>query len=141
MIVWIGLGLTEQFCRLALAAYDRVHGLELDHLAIDGCIHQGTLRRPGRRQESVDRGEQGLKRSVATDARGIPLGCVPAPANHREDRLLGATLDTLDSAPCRSTQGSFSRRGRRDHHRGFRRGLGRHRSERGRAGGLGPSLA
>jgi hypothetical protein len=43
----------------------------------------------------VDRGKQGLKRSMVTDARGIPLGAVPAPANRNDHTLLGATLDTL----------------------------------------------
>jgi transposase len=35
---WIALGLAEQLHQLALAAYDRLHGLEPEHLAIDGCI-------------------------------------------------------------------------------------------------------
>ena len=30
------LGLAEQLHELALAAYDRLHGLEPEHLAIDG---------------------------------------------------------------------------------------------------------
>jgi hypothetical protein len=43
----------------------------------------------------VDRRKQGLKRSTVTEAGGIPLGAVPAPANHRDDGLLAVTLDTL----------------------------------------------
>jgi hypothetical protein len=39
--------------------------------------------------------KQGLKRSVATEARGIPLAAVPAPANRRDDGLLAATLDAV----------------------------------------------
>ena len=35
---WIALGLAEQLHQLALAAYDRLHGLEPEHLAMDGCI-------------------------------------------------------------------------------------------------------
>jgi hypothetical protein len=42
----------------------------------------------------VDRRKQGLKRSILSDADGIPLGAVPAPANHRDDGLLAATLNT-----------------------------------------------
>jgi hypothetical protein len=45
----------------------------------------------------VDRRKQGLKRSVAVDAHGVPLGAVAAPANRRDDGLLSATLDTLGS--------------------------------------------
>ena len=43
----------------------------------------------------MDRRKQGLKRSVATEAGGIPLATVPAPANRRDDGLLAATLDAL----------------------------------------------
>jgi hypothetical protein len=43
----------------------------------------------------VDRRKQGLKRSAVTEAQGIPLGWVPAPASRRDDGLLAATLDTL----------------------------------------------
>jgi hypothetical protein len=43
----------------------------------------------------VDRRKQGLKRSLATEATGIPLAVLPAPANRRDDGLLAATLDTI----------------------------------------------
>jgi IS5 family transposase len=56
--------------------------------------HQGALRAE-RGPSPVDRAKQGLKRSLVSDAHGIPLGVVPAGANIRDDRLLGATLDTL----------------------------------------------
>jgi transposase len=35
---WIALGLTEQLRCAALGAYERLFGLELEHLAVDGCI-------------------------------------------------------------------------------------------------------
>jgi hypothetical protein len=48
----------------------------------------------------ADRRKQGLKRSIVTDAGGIPLGAVLAAANRRDDGLLASTLDTLaDTAP------------------------------------------
>jgi hypothetical protein len=34
---WISAGLAEQLCQAVLAAYDRMHGLELEQLAVDGC--------------------------------------------------------------------------------------------------------
>ena len=57
--------------------------------------HQGALRWPDRRPQPVDRRKQGLKRSVAVEADGVPLAAVPAPANHRDDGLLAATLDAI----------------------------------------------
>jgi hypothetical protein len=101
---WIALGLAEQLHQLALAAYDRLHGLEPEHLAIDGCITKA----PGGGQVAgpspVDRRKQGLKRSVACEAAGIPLAAVPAPANRRDDGLLAATLDTA-TATLTAVQG------------------------------------
>jgi hypothetical protein len=43
----------------------------------------------------VDRRKQGLKRSLVTEAQGIPLGVVAAAANRRDDGLLAATLEIL----------------------------------------------
>jgi hypothetical protein len=43
----------------------------------------------------VDRRKQGLKGSMATQAAGIPLAALPAPANHRDDGPLAATLDAI----------------------------------------------
>jgi hypothetical protein len=35
---WITAGVAEQLRLLVLAAYDRLFGLELAHLAVDGCL-------------------------------------------------------------------------------------------------------
>jgi transposase len=92
---WITLGLAERLRLAVLGAYDRLFGLELEHLAVDGCITKapcgGQTTGPG----PVDRRKQGLKRSTATDAQGIPVGTVAAPANRRDDGLLAATIDAL----------------------------------------------
>jgi transposase len=90
---WIALGLAGQLHRLALAAYDRMHGLQVEHLAVDGCITKAPCGGQAAGPSPVDRRKQGLKRSVATDAHGVPLTAVPAPANCRDDGLLAATLD------------------------------------------------
>jgi transposase len=91
---WISAGVAEQ---LRLAAYDQLFGLELEHLAVDGCTTKAPCGGQVAGPSPVDRRKQGLKRSVATEAAGIPLAVVPAPANHRDDGLLAATLDA--SAP------------------------------------------
>jgi transposase len=92
---WIRAGVAEQLRRAVLAAYDRLFGLELEHLAVDGCITKAPCGGQVAGPSPVDRRKQGLKRSVATEARGIPLAAVPAPANRRDDGLLAATLDAV----------------------------------------------
>jgi transposase len=103
---WISAGVAEQLRRAVLAAYDRLFGLEMEQLAVDGCITKAPCGGQVAGPSPVDRRKQGLKRSVATDTGGIPLAAVPAPANRRDDGLLAATLDALgvvDPLPQRPT--------------------------------------
>jgi hypothetical protein len=76
-----------------LAAYDRMHGLELEQLAVDGCATKAPCGGQVAGPSPVDRRKQGLKRSSAVEAAGIPLAALPARANQRDDGLLAATLD------------------------------------------------
>jgi Transposase DDE domain len=71
----------------------RLFGLQTEHLAVDGCSTKAPC--GGAVGSPVDRGKQGLKRSIVTDAGGVPLGAVPAAANRRDDGLLAATLDSV----------------------------------------------
>jgi transposase len=92
---WISAGVANQLRLAVLGAYDRMHGLELEHLAVDSCITKAPCGGQVAGPSPVDRRKQGLKRSILTEARGIPLGAVVAPANRRDDGLLAATLDTV----------------------------------------------
>jgi transposase len=92
---WIALGLAEQLRRAALGAYDRLFGLELEHLAVDGCITKSPCGGQVAGPSPVDRRTQGLKRSLLTDAGGIPLAALPAPANRHRRRAAGRTLDAV----------------------------------------------
>jgi hypothetical protein len=94
---WTALGVMQQLWHLALAAYDRMIGLELSDLAIDSCITKAPCGGEVAGRSPVDRGKHGLKRSMITDARGIQLGVVPAAASRNDHSLLGATLDALDA--------------------------------------------
>jgi len=96
----------DQLRLAVLAAYDRMLGLELEQLAVDGCITKAPCGGQAAGPSPTDRRKQGLKRSLATEATGIPLATLPTPANQRDDRLLAATLDALDvvgSLPQRPT--------------------------------------
>ena len=56
--------------------------------------HQGALRRGEGGQEPGGQGE-GIKRSVAVDGRGIPLGVLTAAANRYDSPLLVPTLEAV----------------------------------------------
>jgi transposase len=85
----------EKLREMALDAYDRFLGLELTDLAVDCCITKAPCGGEKAGRSPVDRGKQGIKRSMVVDACGIPLGIVIAPANRHDSPLLADTLDTL----------------------------------------------
>ncbi|MBQ0907071.1 IS5 family transposase [Micromonospora sp. U21] len=93
---WIQLGVFAQLKTIALNAYDRLVGLLLDDLAVDGCITKAPGGGEVAGRSPVDRGKQGMKRSVMVEARGIPLGRVLAGAHRHDSPLLESTLDRLD---------------------------------------------
>ncbi len=92
---WIAAGVIDALHTLVLAAYDRMIGLALDDVAVDCCITKAPCGGEVAGRSPVDRGKQGLKRSVAVDAAGIPLATIAAPANRHDSPLLAPTLDAL----------------------------------------------
>lgn len=92
---WIAAEIFDELEQLCLQAYDRIVGLELENLSVDGCIVKAPCGGEAAGRSPVDRGKQGTKRSLLTDGAGIPLGCVIAPANRNDSPLLRPSLETL----------------------------------------------
>jgi transposase len=93
---WIRLGIFARLSAIAREAYDRIVGLALEELAVDGCIAKAPGGGQCAGRSPVDRGKLGMKRSVLVEGNGIPLGRALAPANRNDCVLLAATLDKLD---------------------------------------------
>lgn len=93
---WIKLGIFAQLKAIARDAYDRIVGLALQELAVDGCITKAPGGGEVAGRSPVDRGKLGMKRSLLVEGKGIPLDRVLAPANRHDSVLLAATLDKLD---------------------------------------------
>ncbi|MEU1942919.1 IS5 family transposase [Streptomyces sp. NPDC059474] len=92
---WIRLGVFAQLKQIVLESYDRIVGLALDQIAVDGSITKAPGGGEVAGRSPVDRGKQGMKRTGMTDGYGIPLGRV-AGANRHDFSLLAPTLDRLD---------------------------------------------
>jgi transposase len=90
---WARAGVAQRVHALALAAYDRIIGLELGDVAVDGCITAAPCGGEVAGPSPVNRRKGGLKRSVAGDAHGIPLGVVAAGANRHDSPLLRPTFE------------------------------------------------
>jgi IS5 family transposase len=82
---------------LAREAYDRAIGLDPFDVAMDCCIIKAPCSGERAGKSPVDWGKGGIKRSVAVDADGIPLGIISAPANRHDSPLLAETLDSVEA--------------------------------------------
>jgi transposase len=100
---WIELGVMDRLREICLDAYERFIGLKLSEVAVDCCTTKAPCGGQKAGRSPVDRGKRGIKRSMAVDAEGIPLGAVSAPANRHDSPLLVPTLkaasETLGALP------------------------------------------
>ena len=94
---WIEAGVMEELEEMVRESYDRVIGLDTAEVAVDCCITKAPCGGHKAGRSPVDRGKQGIKRSVVVDAEGIPLGVVSAPANRHDSPLLAPTLEALEA--------------------------------------------
>jgi hypothetical protein len=71
---WIDAGVFESLKTESLAAFDRIIGLDLDHVALDGSLHKAPYGGEGTGPNPTDRAKLGWKWSVASERHGIPVG-------------------------------------------------------------------
>ena len=94
---WIAAGVFDELCREALAGFDRIIGLDLTEVAIDGSLHKAPYGGEGTGPSPVDRGKLGHKWSVGVDRHGVPIGWALDGANRNDAKLLDPTLDAIDT--------------------------------------------
>ena len=95
---WIDFAVMDMLRRMALDAYDRLIGLELSGVVVDGCTTEAPCGGERASRSPVDRVKQGMERSTVVDAGGLPLGAIAAPANRHDSPLLGEALDALEAS-------------------------------------------
>lgn len=89
---WIRAGVFDRLAAEAVDAYDRIVGLDLDDVCVDGSQHKAPCGGEGTGPNPTDRGRKGWKWSIATDKAGIPLGWATDGANRHDIPLLQPTL-------------------------------------------------
>jgi transposase len=89
---WIEAGVFDRLATEAIAAYDRIVGLDLSDCAIDGSQHKAPCGGTGTGPNPTDRAKRGWKWSLLCDRNGIPLAWATAGANHQDSLLLEPTL-------------------------------------------------
>jgi transposase len=94
---WIAAGVFEALEEEALRAYDKIVGLDLTEVAVDGSLHKSPCGGEGTGKNPTDRGKLGWKWSILTDKNGIPIGVAIDGANRHDSILLAPTLDDADN--------------------------------------------
>jgi transposase len=90
---WLSAGVFDTVADEALRAYDRIVGLSLSDVAVDGSLHKSPCGGEGTGRNPTDRGKLGWKWSLLTDRHGIPIGWTVDGANRNDSILLEPTLD------------------------------------------------
>ena len=105
---WIEAGVFERLETEARTGYDRIIGLDVDHVAIDGSLHKAPYGGEGTGKSPVDRAKLGWKWSVASEAKGIPIGWAIDGANRNDVMMLAPTLDAIAATGLLEEIGTIS---------------------------------
>ena len=92
---WLKAGVFNKLVEESIAGYDKIIGLDLSEVAVDGSLHKAPCGGEGTGPNPTDRAKIGWKWSLATDLFGIPIGWVIDGANRNDSILLAPTLQTV----------------------------------------------
>jgi len=90
---WGTAGVFTAVASEAIAAYDKIIGLDLTDVSVDGSLHKSPCGGEGTGKNPTDRSKLGWKWSILTDLAGVPVGWTIDGANRNDSILLEATLD------------------------------------------------
>jgi transposase len=89
---WLAAGVYELVVEEAIAAYDKIIGLDLSEAMLDGSQHKAPTGGEGSGKNPADRGKLGWKWSLISDRAGIPVGWASEGANRHDSVLFEPTL-------------------------------------------------
>jgi transposase len=92
---WIAAEVFERLRAEATAGFDRIVGLDLSEVAVDGSLHKAPCGGEGTGPNPTDRGKLGWKWSAAVERHGIPIGWAIDGANRNDIRMLKPTIEAV----------------------------------------------
>jgi transposase len=93
---WTGAGVFRKLWKRGLFVYDRLKGIDRRWLSMDGAMTKAPLGGGETGSNPTDRAKGGTKRSLLTEADGIPVGLAIAAANRNDFKRFN---DTVRSVP------------------------------------------
>jgi putative transposase len=92
---WTAAGVFVTLWARGLEEYDELKGLDWEWLSMDGAMTKAPLGGERTGKNPTDRGKLGAKRSLLTDANGVPVGLAVEGANRHDKKLVEATLESI----------------------------------------------
>jgi len=89
---WIAAGVFDAIVNEAIASFDKIIGLDLSEVAVDGSLHKAPAGGQGTGKNPTDRAKLGWKWSIMTEKNGIPIGWTIEGANRNDCVLLEPTI-------------------------------------------------
>ena len=79
---WVAAGVFLELWRVGLERYDELKGLDWSWLSMDGAMTKSPLGGGKTGANPTDRGKRGVKRSLLTEAQGVPVGLLNRSAKY-----------------------------------------------------------
>jgi putative transposase len=92
---WTAAGVFVNLWATGLQEYDEIKGLDWEWLSMDGAMTKAPLGGERTGRNPTDRGKPGTKRSLLTEANGVPVGLAVEGANRHDKKLVEATLESI----------------------------------------------
>ena len=91
----VAAGVFLELWRVGLERYDELKGLDWSWVSMDGALTKSPLDGGKTGANPTDPGKGGVKRSLLTEAQGVPVGLAVDGANRHDMKLVRATVDSL----------------------------------------------
>src|SRR3954451_4838868 len=92
---WAAAGVFVTLWAMGLQEYDELKGLDWSWLAMDGAMTKAPLGGERTGNNPTNRDKLGGKRTLLTEANGVPVGLAVEGANRHDKKLVEATLESI----------------------------------------------
>jgi len=92
---WADADVFLNFWRAGVEHFDEVQGIDWSWLSMDGAMTKAPLGGDKTGPNPTDRAKRGAKRSLLTEASGVPIGLAIAGANRHDMKLVQPTLASI----------------------------------------------
>ena|SRR5258706_652437 len=93
--VWADADVFLNFWRAGVERFDEVQGIDWSWLSMDGAMTKAPLGGEKTGPNPTDRAKRGAKRSLLTEASGVPIGLAIDGANRHDMKLVQPTIDSI----------------------------------------------